>query len=168
MHQFQPFSPELAEFKPFTKFDKEWAALTVSAKDTINSMTVSWGGFGTIWNKPTATVYVRESRYTKELLDHSSRFSISFFDEKYRHMLQYLGAASGRDEDKIKNSGLHVINHLGTPYFDEANFSIICRKMAAIPVPEYTFMDPTIKSTFYEDDDYHTIYLGEIMTMLAR
>ena len=38
-------------------FDKKWALLTVGDKDKFNTMTVSWGGLGTIWGKPVATVY---------------------------------------------------------------------------------------------------------------
>ena len=44
--------------KSFEVFDKDWALLTAGEKGGFNSMTVSWGGFGTLWNKPVATVYV--------------------------------------------------------------------------------------------------------------
>lgn len=168
MHQFQPYPLDSLEINPFTKFDKEWAALTASHDGKLNTMTISWGGLGTIWNKPAATVYVRESRYTKEFLDHTTRFSLSFFEPKYHTSLRYFGAASGRVEDKIKNSGLYIDNYMGVPYFDEANFVIICRKMVSVPIPEAKFLDPTIKSSFYEDDDYHTMYIGEVLSVLAR
>ena len=46
----------------FSVFDKKWALLTAGNKDSFNTMTVSWGGMGTIWGKPVATVYVRTSR----------------------------------------------------------------------------------------------------------
>lgn len=49
----------------FAQFDKKWALLTAGTKDDFNTMTISWGGIGTIWNKPVATMYVRESRYRK-------------------------------------------------------------------------------------------------------
>ena len=53
----------------FSKFDKEWAFLNAGNMDKFNSMTVSWGGLGTLWGKPVATVYVRTSRYTHEFMD---------------------------------------------------------------------------------------------------
>ena len=43
----------------FSVFDKKWALLTAGDKDKFNTMTVSWGGLGTLWSKPVATVYVR-------------------------------------------------------------------------------------------------------------
>lgn len=168
MHQFQPYPIEVIEFNPFLKIDKEWAVLSAKGKDKISGMTVSWGSFGTFWGKSVANVYVRESRYTKELIDHSSRFSLSFLKEDSRPLLNYLGSASGRDEDKFKQAGLNLDNHMGIPYIDEAEFVILCRKMAAVPIPESTFLDPTIKSQFYEDDDFHTMYIGEVMALLAR
>ena len=50
-------------------FDKKWALLTAGDKEKFNTMTVSWGGLGTIWGKPVATVYVRKSRYTHEFME---------------------------------------------------------------------------------------------------
>lgn len=168
MHQFQPYPIEEIELNPFTKFKNDWALLTVKSEDKTNSMTVSWGGLGVLWDKPIATIYVRESRYTKELIDHANRFSLTFLEERFRPLLKYMGEVSGRIEDKIKTAGLHIDNHIGVPYIDEGNFVIICRKMAAVPMPESTFLDPAVKSEYYENDDFHTMYVGEILSMLAR
>ncbi len=46
----------------FSQFDKKWALLTAGDESSFNTMTISWGGLGTIWGKPVATVYVRTSR----------------------------------------------------------------------------------------------------------
>ena len=32
----------------FSQFDKKWALLTAGDKENFNTMTVSWGGLGTI------------------------------------------------------------------------------------------------------------------------
>ena len=60
----------------FSKFDKEWALLNAGNMDKFNSMTVSWGGLGTLWGKPVATVYVRTSRYTHEFMDNGEYFKL--------------------------------------------------------------------------------------------
>ena len=39
---------------PFTKFDKDWALLTAGTMNDFNSMTISWGGMGTMWSAPSA------------------------------------------------------------------------------------------------------------------
>ena len=81
----------------------DWALLTAADrdKDSCNPMTVSWGGIGELWGKDTATVYVRESRYTKGLMDKEDHFSLCFFDKEYRPALSFCGSHSGRDCDKI-------------------------------------------------------------------
>ena len=50
----------------FSEFDQVWALVTAGTPDNFNTMTISWGGMGTLWGKPVATVYIRTSRYTHE------------------------------------------------------------------------------------------------------
>ncbi len=59
----------------FSQFDKKWALLTAGKEGAFNMMVISWGGLGTIWNKPVATVYVRTNRYTHEFMDNNEYFS---------------------------------------------------------------------------------------------
>ena len=89
MHTFQPMTADMMEFDPFTKIGKEWALLTAGSKDKANTMTISWGGVGILWGKNVAFVFVRDSRYTKELIDKNEFFSLSFLSEKYRAALNY-------------------------------------------------------------------------------
>ena len=66
--------------RPFDAFDRGWALLAAGDDAASNCMTISWGGLGTLWNKPVATAYVRQSRYTKQFLDGSDTFSVNLFD----------------------------------------------------------------------------------------
>ena len=79
----------------FSQFDKRWALLTAGTIDNFNMMTISWGGLGTLWNKPVATVYVRTSRYTHDFMDDNDCFTISFYPDQYKKML---GAIEMRTE----------------------------------------------------------------------
>ena len=168
MHTFQPYPIDLLEMNPFTKIGKEWALVTAGSKSKCNTMTVSWGGVGVIWNKNVVYIFVRDSRYTKDFLDQGEFFSLSFFDEKYRSALNYCGAHSGREENKFKKAGLTPASRHSIPYPDEANLVLLCRKMAAVPVTEDTFIDKHIKDAFYKDGDIHTMYVGEIIEVMAR
>ncbi len=168
MHTFQPYPIDTVEINPFELVGKRWGAVTAEKDGKANAMTVSWGGMGCLWNKNVATVYIRESRYTKEFLDGSDIFSVTFFEEKYRSSLKYLGAVSGRDEDKIKNARLNVNYYRGIPFIDEGNFVLILRKIATVPMDESVFYDPNIKKNFYADGDMHTQYIGEVLELLAR
>ena len=44
-------------------------------------MTASWGGVGIMWGKNVATAYIRPQRYTKEFVDNSEYFTLSFLPE---------------------------------------------------------------------------------------
>ena len=68
----------------FSLFNNKWALLTAGNKENFNMMTISWGGLGTIWNKPVATVYVRQSRHTHKFVDENEYFTISFFRKNTR------------------------------------------------------------------------------------
>jgi len=168
MHTFQPYPMDLLEMNPFTKFAKEWGLVTAGSKAECNTMTVSWGGVGVLWNKNVVYIFVRDSRYTKEFMDNGEFFSLSFFEEDYRPALAYCGAHSGRDEDKFEKAGLTPAFRHSIPYPDEANFVMLCRKMAAVPMPEEVLTDKSIMGDFYKDGDMHTLYVGEIIEAMAR
>ena len=67
----------------------------------------------------------------KKFVDSSDRLSISVLPNKYRKELQYLGTASGRDEDKIAKANLTVKEYEDVPYFEEGRLIFICRKLYA-------------------------------------
>ena len=168
MHTFQPYPIDLLEMNPFTKIGKEWALVTAGSKAKCNTMTVSWGGVGVIWNKNVVYIFVRDSRYTKEFIDQGEFFSLSFLDEKYRNALSYCGSHSGREENKFEKAGLTPAFRHSIPYPDEANLVLLCRKMAAVPMEENVILDKSIINNFYKDNDLHTMYVGEIIEAIAR
>ena len=47
----------------FAQFDKKWALLSAGTKEKHNTMTISWGGMGTLWGKPVVTVYVKRLQH---------------------------------------------------------------------------------------------------------
>ena len=168
IHVHQPCPPDMFEVDPFQKIPQEWTAISAGTEEKSNTMTASWGGFGTIWDRRTVFVFVRESRYTKEFMDGQRGFSLSFFEKKYHSMLKYFGSVSGRDEDKMKNARMVFSYYKGVPYINEANLVLICKKLAAVPMPKETISLPVVDQMFYEHGDYHTMYVGEITMVLAR
>ncbi len=168
MHTFQPYPVEMIEFNPFTKIGKEWMLITASNGEKTNAMTASWGGVGVLWGKETAFCFVRQSRYTKEFIDNSDYFSLTFFDKSYKSALKYFGIVSGRKEDKISNAKMNLNYYEKIPFIDEGNLVLCCKKMSATPVLPDQFTDPGIKDTWYKDNDFHTMYTGEIVQILAR
>ena len=169
MHTFQPYPIDMLNMNPFTKIGKEWALISAGDKNKCNTMTVSWGGVGVLWGKNVVYIFIRDSRYTKEFIDNGEFFSMSFFDEKYRDALSYCGKESGRNvDDKFNGAGLTPAFRHNIPYPDEANLVLLCRKMAAVPITEDTFVDPQIMPKWYSDNDMHVMYVGEIIEAVAR
>ncbi len=167
MHVFQPLPIEETELNPFKTFGKDWAALTAMAEGKVNAMTISWGALGELWGKHVVTVYVRESRYTKTLMDKSEVFSLTFFEEHYRSTLKYLGAASGHNEEKIKSAKLNINIEQEVPFIDQGQFIILCKKICGIPL-DPAYLPEEVRSQYYPDGDPHTMYIGEILGMSAR
>ena len=56
------------KFNPFNLIGDEWMLVTAGDENSCNTMTASWGHLGCLWgqNDPTAVIYLRPSRYTKE------------------------------------------------------------------------------------------------------
>lgn len=168
MHTFQPMPIDLIEINPFTQIGKDWALITAGTKVKSNPMTISWGGVGVLWGKNVSYIFVRDSRYTKELLDANEFFSISFLPKDYRAALNYCGSHSGRDGDKFAAAGLTPAYRHCIPYIDEANTVLLCEKMAAARITEDSFLMPEIKEKWYQNGDMHTMYIAEILEVLAR
>ncbi len=133
-----------------------------------NSMTASWGGLGVLWGKKVAFVFIRPQRYTKKFVDDAENFSLSFFEESYKPMLGYMGKVSGKNEDKIKKSGLTVQYKDGAPVFKEASLTLICRKMYRQTLEEDCFIDKTNIGKWYPQKDYHDMYVAEIVDEIIR
>ena len=149
----------------FSQFDRKWALLTAGTIDSFNTMTVSWGGLGTIWNKSVATVYVRASRYTHEFMDKSDYFTVSFYAEDKRKILGVLGSKSGRVMDKIHDSGLTAVSVGESVSFKEADVTLLCRKLFCQRLELSNIPDEIVKSC-YASGDPHDMYIGEVVEIL--
>jgi len=127
---FKKIKKEDLQLNPITMFSEAWPLLTAGNEATgYNTMTISWGHIGAIWNKPTMTVYIRPQRYTKEFVDSNELFTVSVLPSEYKEALAYLGKASGRDGDKIAKVGLTPLFDQDTTYFEEAKLVFVCRKL---------------------------------------
>ena len=154
-------------FNPFENLSKQWALVGAGSMDKFNMMTVSWGAVGVIWGKPSVTAYIRQTRYTKEFVDSSDTFTLTFLKDGNRDALNVLGSKSGRDMDKMKDSGLTPIEVDGEVMFEEAELVLVCRKSFAQIMPPEAFTDASILDRCYADKNYHTIYIGEIVAAYA-
>lgn len=150
-------------FNPFELLAKDWMLVSAGSVNKWNTMTASWGGLGVIWGKPSATAYIRHSRYTKEFVDNSEYFTITFLQDGHRDALNKMGSQSGRDIDKMHESGLTPIFVDGQPTFEQAKLVLICRKRCVSEIAPTDILHEETLDKWYGDKDYHAMYIGEIV-----
>lgn len=145
--------------------------LTTKADERVNTMTIGWGTLGIQWNRPIFIAYVRNSRFTRDFLDRSGKFTVNIPMESVDgNILNYCGRNSGRDVDKIKSLGLTLIpgDTVDVPAIAEFPLTLECRVVyQQCQEPETIPQD--ILNRFYPtcDDekdtiDFHIAYYGEI------
>lgn len=157
---------------PMTMIAKEWMLVTAGNEERgYNTMTASWGHLGAIWGHggglPTAVIYLRPQRYTKEFVDREEFFTLSVFPEEYKKDLGYLGRVSGRNEDKVAATGLTPVFDGDCTYFAQAKLVLVCRKLYRQTLKEEGFYDPSILTDHYPNRDLHDMYIGEIVKVLV-
>ena len=146
------------------------ALLTVKSKNKLNTMTIGWGTLGRVWNKPILTVMVRFSRFTHELISKADSFTVSFsMDDSLKQAINICGTKSGRDIDKFKECGLTpvYIDGVESPYIAEGDLHLICETVYKNTM-EPELLSEEVKKRWYDDNDYHVIYYGEVLKVLAK
>ncbi|BED92408.1 MAG: flavin reductase [Candidatus Paraimprobicoccus trichonymphae] len=151
----------------FDLLSKEWMLITAENAEKVNTMTASWGGFGVLWGKNVSFIFVRPQRYTFEFLNNSNFYSLCFFSNEHRNILEYCGGNSGRDKDKIKHLNLKVVKDSECPYFEQANLVFICKKLYFQDITPENFSDIHLDKN-YLNKDYHRVFVGEIKKILTK
>ena len=142
--------------------------LTTKAGEKVNTMTIGWGTIGIEWGKPIFIAFVRDSRYTKELLDANGEFTVNVpLGEIDKKILGYCGTKSGRDTDKIADMGLtlEAPEVISVPGIRELPLTLECKV-----IYRQWQQENTLPAALYEryypgpDGDYHTAFYGEIVS----
>lgn len=148
----------------FDLLDNQWMLITAGNSENFNTMTASWGGFGVLWNKSIATIYIRPQRYTFQFIEKNPTFNLSFFDERYRKALSFFGSKSGRDFNKPKETGFApIITPNNNISFKEARLIIDCKKIYADDIKPDNFIENHLIDKIYPTRDFHRFYIGEII-----
>ena len=71
-------------------------------------------------------------------------------------------------KNKFAGANLTPAFRHNIPYVDEANFVLLCNKLAAVPIEQCHLLDQTLMSKWYQDSDMHTMYVVEIIESLCR
>ncbi len=146
----------------------EWMLISAGNEEAANMMTASWGMLGELWFKDVAVCFIRPQRYTLKFVEENDTFALCFFGTEQKEALSFCGSKSGKDCDKIKESGLTPVFGSGTVYFEEAKTVIICKKMAVSNINPSDFCDESIDEKCYPSKDYHKIFIGKIEKVLQK
>jgi len=158
---------DLKAINPFNLIGKEWMLVTAGSEEKFNTMTVSWGGMGVLWNKNVSFCFIRPHRFTFEFIESYEKYSLSFFEEKYKSALKICGTKSGRDFDKVKEANLTPGFQEVAPYFEEAKMVLICKKLYNQFIDPNFMLEQSLESN-YPKKDYHKMYIGEIIKCMVK
>ncbi len=144
--------------------------LTTALEGKANTMTIGWGKIGVVWSRPVFEVLVRESRYTKEILDKTGEFTVNVpLGKVDKNILAVCGTKSGRDVDKFASLGLTQVPgaQVSVPGILELPLTLECKVIykqdqdpAAI---DKACFDRYYAKGTHNEGDYHTVYYGEIV-----
>lgn len=149
--------------------------LTTKRGEEVNTMTIGWGTIGIEWGRPIFIAYVRESRYTKQLLEENGEFTVNIPMEYIdKTILGICGTKSGRDVNKIEELGLHLEEpiSISVPGIKELPLTLECKvlykqkqDLSAIPEDILARYYPIEDDHLHpgSDRDYHIAYYAQIL-----
>lgn len=160
--------PEELNENIFKLIGEDWMLITGGKPDRYNTMTASWGTMGILWHKKVAMCFIRPQRYTFDFVNENEFFTLSFFYEQHRDILNYCGKESGRNVDKVKETGLIPFTTDNEAVgFKQARLVVECRKIYYDDFDPGKFLIGDINKK-YTKDDYHRIFIGEISNIYRQ
>lgn len=163
---FQAVNPKEINENAIQLIGDKWMLVTAGDSARFNMMTASWGCMGYLWNKPVVFIFIRPERYTYGFIEENPSFTLSFFGPKYREALKICGTVSGRDVNKVEESGLTpYFTPSGNVSFNEAYLVLECKKLYAEPLNPEAFIDKEILASKYSEEEggLHKVYVAEIV-----
>jgi flavin reductase (DIM6/NTAB) family NADH-FMN oxidoreductase RutF len=132
-------------------------------KGKDNLMTIGWLQFGFIWSDPAASILVRPSRYTFELMNKYTSFTLNVLPMKYKEQIDFCGKASGSYCDKFKETGLTKGYNAETDsiFVKESEITVSCSTVHTNDIMPENLSDIYL-AKFYSNGDYHKIFTGVI------
>jgi len=140
------------------------AFLTTAVDGAINTMTIAWGSIGFMWGKPVFMAMVRHSRFTYKCLEKSGEFTVSIPFKDMSKALGICGSKSGRDIDKLSAANLITVpgKKISTPVIADCGLHYECKVVYKQQMSAER-LTTDLQQKWYADEDYHTLYWGEIL-----
>ena len=146
--------------------------VTAKVGDKVNPITIGWGTIGMQWGKPLFQAYIRESRFTKAMLDEAKEFTVNIpleRTDRVKEILAFCGTKSGRDCDKVSALGLTLVDSekIAAPGIKELPITLECKVIYSVR-QDASAMPEDVTKRYYPDwkndrNDVHSVYYGEIV-----
>jgi flavin reductase (DIM6/NTAB) family NADH-FMN oxidoreductase RutF len=127
-----------------------WVVGTYDKDGRPNFMTAAWGGI-CCSRPPCVYVSLREATYSHGNIVARQAYTVSVPGEEYWREADYMGVVSGRDTDKVADTGLTAVEStvVDAPYLEEFPLVLECRVAETVNL------------------GLHTMFVGEIMDVKA-
>ena len=149
MNLLSEIDPKVLDENVFKLIGEQWMLVTAGNAEKFNMMTASWGGLGFLWNRPVAFVFIRPQRYTFDFVERNEGFTLSFFGEEYRKLTPFATPS-------------------GNMAFEEASLVLDCRKCYTDMIEKGNFIDYETVARWYPHEDFHKMYVAEIIGAWRR
>lgn len=165
---FKQVTPDKIPGNIIKMLSEDWMLITAGTDAGFNMMTASWGGLGYLLEKPVAFCFINPARHTYPLMEKNDTYTLTFYTEAYREVLNYCGTVSGKDKDKVKESGLTPISTpAGSKAFSEAWMIIECRKLISQPLSTESISNEKVREEWL-GKQMNKMYIGEIINVWIK
>lgn len=167
LNGYRQIAPSKIPGNIYKMLSENWMLITAGNDNGFNMMTASWGGLGNFLDKPAAFCFINPTCHTIKYMEANDTYTLSFYTEAYRDVLNYCGSHSGKDTDKIAGSGLTPITTAnGSKAFSEAWMIIECKKLAVQSLDSESIYNPEAKNKWGKEQP--KMFIGEIINVWVK
>lgn len=165
---YKRITPESIPGNIIKMLSQDWMLITAGNDTEFNMMTASWGGLGYVLGKPAAFCFINPARHTYPLMERYETYTLTFYTEAYRSVLEYCGSNSGRDKDKVKETGLTPLTTpSGSKAFGEAWMIIECRKLVSQSLSQESISNEEVRKEWI-GKQVNKMFIGEIINVWIK
>ena len=82
--------------------------------------------------------------------------------------MNYCGSHSGKDVDKVAETGLKPISLDGGVAFEQSKLVFVCKKLYSQQLDTKNFSDTSCNKWYSETNPIHTAFVGEIIAVYSN
>jgi len=127
---------------------------SIDDKKKANVFTIAWH-MPLSRYPPLIAIAVSKKRYSRDLIEESGEFVINFMPFEFVDEVDFCGTNSGRDKDKIKETGLTLKKGtLNTPYIKESTACFECKVFKHEKIGDHSLFVGKIENILYESTSF--------------